>query len=594
MHSQNNSLTFSLAQAWRKILDTSTVTLSLAVVIGILTAFAAHFLHLLLGGINELTHFIVNFGNDEYARLVLLFPLPFIGITLSYAVQKVMTAKGFAKSLSPLILALDRRQEKIPFSESWTHIFSSALSVGFGGSAGLEAPSVLTGAAIGSNVASLFGINRLQRSLLVGCGSAAAISAIFGSPIAGVLFVVEAILPEFTVSALVPLLLSSAVSNITMHLLSGHEIVLLSQLTPVHAGEVPAMFFCGAFCAIIGAFIIRSTSTVGGLLKKYLPNETARLCVGGFVLCILLCFFPHLRAQGYHAIEQLLIGDMTGINNPPLLLEWCAPAAIPFIMVIAGIFIKAVVSALTIDSGGDGGIFAPTMFIGAFAGFAFARLVNLCGLPPVSENNFTALGMCGVFTAVMRSPLTGVFLIAETTGGHVLLVPLMIVSSISWAIGKVFEPQSIYRKSLVADKLICDDPDEARLKRILVAQSILPSKTRLSPANTMEEATAIIEKSNDNAETFPVINEKNSLAGMLPSEKFLTAILNVSSEHPITVEELMDPPLGLLTPDDDLNKALLNMEIYSLKNLPVADKETGRFLGIISKDIIFDKYRTMK
>ena len=258
-------------------------------------------------------------------------------------------------------------------------------------------------------------------------------------------------------------------------------------------------------------------------------------------------------------------------------------------MILAAIFLKAVVSSLTIDSGGDGGIFAPTMFIGAFTGFAYARLINLSGISVLPESNFTALGMCGVFTAVMRAPLTGVFLIAETTGAFSLLVPLMIVSAMSWVIGKIFEPNSIYRRSLVAGKLVSEDHNQNVLRRIGVWSCITPVPLYCMPDVRMSEMMELVENTKIEAPTYPVINGDEKLIGMLPAEKFLTALLNHSAS--IKVEDLMDPPLGVLLPEDNLSTALERMEKHNLKNLPVVSQKDGLFLGIVTKDTIFERYR---
>ncbi len=569
--------------------DPGNTILLLAILVGLLMGLASFLLHKLVDGVRNVGWRLLDAAQTDAAHHLVLILLPLCGLLLSFLVQKHLCGPNFAKSLSPLILALDRRQETVPKRDMLTHILSASLCVGFGGSAGLEAPSVLTGAAIGSNLARAFHIDRLPRSLLVGCGAAAAISAIFDSPVAGVLFVVEALLPEFSVAALVPLLLSSAVSSVVSQTLTGHQVFFMADFAPWNRINLWTMFLCGAVCALSGVLVIRSTAWLGGRLRAWLPDERARLLGGGLALCLLLYAFPHLKGQGYESIEALLLNDSSFLNEPPAFLEQAHGLPLTLAMLLAALFLKSFVSSLTIESGGDGGIFAPTMFIGAFTGYAFARLINLSGLATIPESNFTALGMCGVFTAVMRAPMTGVFLIAETTGAYRLLVPLMIVSAIAWALGKVFEPNSIYRRSLVADKLVSDDHDATVLRRIGVWSAITPVPLYVMPDLRLSEMMELVENTQIEAPTYPVIDGEERLVGMLPAEKFLTSLLNHSAA--ITVEEMMDPPLGTLNPEDNLATALERMEEHHLNALPVVSREGAHFLGIVTKDNLFEKYR---
>lgn len=586
----NKGMMSALEHFWSRHIDQNSLIIILAALIGALTGIAAELLHSLVVAIVGVAVDISNLATSPYARFALIVPLPFLGVLLSMLVQRYWTAPGFSKSLSQLILALDRRQGSIPISETYTHIISSALSVGFGGSAGLEAPSVLTGAAIGSNISGCFGIDHLTRSILVGCGGAAGISAIFDSPIAGVLFVVEALLPEFNVSAMVPLLVASAVSSVVTNLRSGNAAFFMSRMSTWNASELLPMFLCGVVCALIGAFVIRSTAFVKMQLNKHFCSPWTRLAVGGALLCLLLAFFPALRGQGYIQIEKLLLGDESALTDSPFLLSSCPPLMNSLLLLLACIFLKSFVSGLTIDSGGDGGIFAPTMFIGAFTGYTFARLLNISGLVTVSETNFTALGMCGVFTSVMRSPLTGIFLIAETTGGYIILVPLMIVSSISWCMGRLFEPESIYRRLLVQKKLVTDDQDRARLRRIQVSQCIVPAALHFKPDDNMEFVMASVEQTRTKLEAFPVITPQGELVGMLTVEKILTAMFDLKDGCNILVSSLMDPPLGLQRDNDDLDSALTAMETYAMGIIPVVSAKDGAFLGTICKGDIFERY----
>lgn len=564
-----------------------------SVLIGVITAFAVYLMHSLVVHIIKFCHGLGSSLSEAKYTFYVLLPLPFAGIALSYLFQRAFGGKSFSKSLSGLILNLDRRNNKIPFSETFTHIFSSALSVGFGGSAGLEAPSVLTGAAIASNITRFFRLDTMPRSILIGCGGAAAIAGIFDSPIAGVLFVAEGLLPEISVSALVPIVLSSASSSVVSHLLTGHEVFFANAITQWNGGEVLPALVLGVVCAIVGIIVIRSTGLVANVMGRTFSRPLLRMLCGAVLLCILLAVFPYLRGQGYFYITRLLTNERGFVVEAPYLLSWLPSEALPYVMVLAAIFLKAIVSALTINSG-DGGMFAPTVFIGAFTGFAFAHAVNTLGWCSVSNANFTALGMCGVFTAVMRTSLAGIFLIAETTGGYKLLVPLMLVSGVSWYVGRLFEPHSIYRRSLFRQHLVADDNDNAFLKRLCVGDCILPMNITLKPTDTLKDAEVLVRRNRCNAiDVYPIVNEAGRLIGMLPYDKLLSIILRSSVPSSYNVSEIMDLPDGMMHSNDGLDQAMARMEMWHLRYVPVSEQATGRFLGLASKDSIFDKYRKM-
>ncbi|MBO5763482.1 MAG: chloride channel protein, partial [Lentisphaeria bacterium] len=496
-----------------------------------------------------------------------------------------------AKSLSPLILALSRRRNNIPVTETFTHIISSALSVGLGGSAGLEAPSVLTGAAFGANTASYFRIDQRHRSLLLGCGAAAAISAIFGSPVAGVLFVAEVLLPEFTGSSLVPMVMSSAVSAVVSRMLMGDHQFFLAINAPWRTDAVPCYVLVGIFCGLVGVYIVKGAYRLSKELKGRFRNPWHRFAAGGSVLAILLFCFPALRGQGYGYIDRLFHSDLEGLAQQGFFSGADAlPVWAMLILLVLIILLKLIASVLTVDCGGDGGIFAPSMFMGAVAGFVFARAVNLTGLIELQEFNFVAVGMCGVFSAVMRAPLTGIFLIAEVTGSYILLVPLMIVSAVSCLTARLFEANSIYRKVLVESNLLSTDRDLSMLRRMSVRLNII-RKYHPLPANApLESVIAVVERTRD--EFFPVLDENGKLQGVVYLTRILAAMLNKEIYDHLLVFDLMEMPDCVLSPDDDLSVAMKGFEECNVGLLPVCDKE-GVFLGFVGKVPIFNQYRRL-
>ncbi len=568
------------------------VIVSLAVFIGIIGALAAAAMHLLMMLPTQLgVELLHRSGDGRWWYFAAFSLLPLVGLCISFLIQHFWGGPRYAKSLSPLILALNRHRNSIPLKETITHILSSAAAVGCGGSAGLEAPSVLTGSAIGANTASLFGIDRSKRNLMIGCGAAAAISAIFDSPIGGVLFAVEVLLPEFRVAALVPMLISSAVATVISRMVQPDSAIFtLNISSPWRTNAVPCYFFCGAISALVGVYVIRCAYYVSALLKRKFHSAVVKLLSGGATLCLILALFPMLRGQGYWAIARIFEGDFKPLfSESPLLSVLPLPAAM-VAMLFTAIFVKVITSVLTVDSGGDGGIFAPSMFIGAFTGFAFARAVNLTGAIELQEQNFVIVGMCGVFTAVMRAPLTGIFLIAEVTGGYILLVPLMIVSAVSWFVARLIEPHSIYRKILVENKLLYDDRDRSLLQRIPVRLCLSNSYTALGAGDPVLLVSSLIQDTPQ--KIFPVLNPAGMLQGVVRVDKVFGVMLDPELAGSLVVFDLMEPPRGIVSINDDLACVMEHFERCDRPYLPVYS-ENGKFAGFVFKDICLAKYREL-
>ncbi|MBE6376223.1 MAG: chloride channel protein [Lentisphaerae bacterium] len=576
-----------LKTQWENRLGYKSQTVPLAMLIGVTAAVAAGILHELVSLLEHTGKYLQT--RDFWFADIVFILLPLFGIILSYAAQRNLGGNRYAKSLSPLILSLNRRRTSIPLRETFSHVISSALSVGCGGSAGLEAPSVLTGAAIGANTAGFFGVDRRQKMLMIGCGAAAAISAIFQSPVGGVLFAIEVLLPEFSVAALIPMLISSAVALVVSRAVFQHEQALFFINPSWRLDAIPYYFLCGIVCAAVGVLVIKSVYFITSVIKKHLSSPGRKIFIGGILLCLILAAFPILRGQGYYFIIRLLHGDMGALlKNSPFTENLPIPLAAT-IIIAAAIILKAAVSALTVESGGDGGIFAPTMFIGAFTGFAFARLINLSGIAELQEENFIIVGMGGVFSAVLRAPLTGIFLIAEVTYSYVLLVPLMIVSSLSHAAARWFEPNSIYRKALAEADLLTEDRDQAMLRTLSVRVCITPEFTPLAPELTMKQLRTVIENA-PKSDFFPVLDQDEQLLGIVQLEQITPVLFDHHFAETMLVFDLMSPARWILNEDDDLARAMNMLEHSSLEHLPVKNRE-GKFMGFVSGNDIFKLYR---
>ena len=569
---------------------------TLAILIGLFAGLASALLHWI---VEKLAHFVhdvpammKNAGAGAVTGMIIFALFPLIGMVCSYIVQRTMGGARYAKSLSPLILALHRKRPTIPLTETFSHLLSSALAVGCGGSAGLEAPSVLTGAAIGANTGSFFFVTKKRRALLLGCGASAAIAAIFDSPIAGVLFAAEVLLPEFSVSALVPMIMSSAVASVVAQKLVPDMEFFVAATDPWRFDAVPCYVLCGVFCALVGVYVIKTAYKLSGELKKRLRNPWVRVFTAGGILCLVLWVLPVLRGQGYWFIERLFAGDIAGFREKSTVLkalpegEW-----VVLVLLVLVILLKVVAAVLTVDGGGDGGIFAPSMFIGAFSGFAFAHLVNMTGVVSLQANNFVAIGMCGVFTAVMRAPLTGIFLIAEITHSYTLLVPMMIVSSVAYFFAHLFEPNSIYRKALAESNLLVNDRDQSMLRRLQVKFNMNRRCRSLRPGDKLAVLINEVEKSPGNP-IYPVLDGEGHLLGVVYVERVLKAMINHQEFDFLLIYDVMENAPEILNPDDDLAKAMAAFDLYRVEVLPVCSSD-GVFQGVLEKTPIFSKYRRM-
>ena len=561
----------------------------LAVLIGCLASLAAAGAHVFVAFLEAFSESLRETEPIWYLVPIVIF-LPFFGIFLSFLVQRFFGGSRYAKSLSPLILALNRKRLNIPLSEVVTHLLSSGLSVGLGGSAGLEAPSVLTGAAIGANTCAAFKIDRKKRTVLLGCGAAAAISAIFDSPIAGVLFAAEVLLPSFSVTALIPMILSAAVAAVISRVIMGDTQFILALNAPWRPNAIPCYILLGIVCAFVGVYVIKTADRTGKILKQRFRTPWKRVIVGGTMLSLLLFCFPFLRGQGYRSIEMLFNTECEKLLDSALFFPLPYSVWSLLLVLIAAVLLKVIVSVLTVDSGGDGGIFAPSMFIGAFTGFLFARAVNLTGIMELQECNFVAVGMCGVFTAVMRAPMTGIFLIAEVTQSYILLVPLMIVSSISFFAAHFFEPNSIYKKPLIEANLLTDDRDQTMLQQLLVRLCVNTKYHVLHPGDMLAQVTSLVE--NTSEEVFPVLDAGNHLLGIVYLDKIRSAMVHSGECYHLLAFDLMEAPPVILAPEDDLVKAMQAFDEHGVEYLPVCDADRT-FHGFIAKGPIFAKYRRL-
>ena len=416
-----------------------TLLILICILIGIVAGISAFLLKSLLQTVHN---FIELFSNEGLSN-ILLVTLPIIGMFLTVLYFSIFHPNGFKKGISQILDSIKNNSSIIEPNQTYGHILSSSFTIGFGGSAGFEAPIVATGSAIGSNIARFFKISENDRTLLLASGAAAGISAIYNAPVAGVLFAIEVLLVDMSVTAFIPLLLASATAAIVSRILfQGQLFVLFTSQWKLHA--IPIYVLLGIIAGLYSVVIIRQSIKINELFNR-INNKWIRVGIGSFILSLLILMFPSLFGEGYFSLQSILDHQSISILNNSLIRINNDFILIPILVLL---FVKIYATGITISAGGNGGIFAPSVFMGGFLGYLISGTINLTGLMELNTVNFTVAGMAGVLSGVIKIPLTAVFLIAEITGGYVLLIPLMVVSAISYFISSYFESKSIYAKEI--------------------------------------------------------------------------------------------------------------------------------------------------
>lgn len=570
---------------WRsKNIGNKTFLIITSVIIGIVTGLSAVLL-------KQLVHFIqwlLQFNADKQSQNYFFLIYPLIGVLISVFLIRLIVKKKFYKGISSIIFSIFKRSSIIDRHLTYMHIPTSAFTVGFGGSVGLEAPIVATGSAIGSNIARSLRMGYKERTLLLGCGAAAGIAAIFNSPIAGVLFAFEVLLFEFSVPAFIPLLIASATASIVSKMLfSGQLFFLVTEGWVMKA--IPFYILLGLLCGLVSAYIIRMNYKIEDFFKKY-KRPYLKAIIGSLILGLLIFIFPPLFGEGYHTIENLLSGSFDKLFNNSLFFGYSSSPIIVILFVAGIILVKIFATAITIGSGGNGGIFAPSLFTGAITGFGFAFLVNYIGIIHLNIVNFIVAGMAGILSGVIHVPLTAIFLIAEITGGYVLFVPLMIVSAISFFVTKYFEQYSVYTKILAEKGIVnLNDKENTLLSKLDINKLIETEYTsvRFDMKFRLFIKEIVLSKKN----TFPVLDEEGHLLGIVRLDEIRSQMFNTSLYDSLTVEDVMTEPLEYIYLNENIQLILEKFEKTDTRNLPVI--EDGKYVGFISKSKLLDEYRTL-
>jgi chloride channel protein, CIC family len=570
---------------WRlKHISNNNFVLMLAGLVGVISGLAAVTLK---SSVHLIQRFLEKNMDVTGVNFLYLF-YPLIGILLTMLVAKYFFNEKLGHGITQILYTISKKSSIVKSGMMYSRMFTSALTVGFGGSVGLEAPIVVTGSAIGSNLAQLTHLNYKKRTLLIACGASGAISAIFNSPIAGVIFAIEVILAEATINKFIPILISSVTGSLVSLILLGDDILFTFRIQDqFSAGDVPYYILFGIVCGVASVHFTRVTYLVEKWVIR-IKNRFNRALLGGIGLAIIILIFPPIYGEGYNTIKLLLDGNAADIFQRSFFYSQNNNTFALIIFLFCIVVIKPVASALTLGSGGSGGIFAPSLFMGGLTGYLFAASNNYLIPGTISTSNFTLVGMCGVMSGVLHAPLTAIFLIAEITGGYTLFVPLMLVSAISFTTTMYFEKHSLYTKNLIeSGDLIQHDKDRYVLSLIDIKKVIESDLLTISEDAKLGQLVELVKKSKRNI--FPVVSERDELRGIITLDDVRDVMFDDEARLNVRVKSLMQKAPTEVYPSDDMQTVMNKFEVTQAWNLPVI--ENGKYLGLVSKSRIFNAYR---
>lgn len=579
---------------WReKNVKEKQFVLILSFVVGILTALAASLLKFLIEYIKEfLTE---NFDTTGANWLYLVYPV--IGIFLTGLFIRYVVKDDISHGVTKILYAISRRQSRIKRHNTWSSLLASSITIGFGGSVGAEAPIVLTGSAIGSNLGSIFKMEHRTLMLLVGCGAAGAVSGIFKAPIAGLVFTLEVLMIDMTMGSLVPLLISCVTAATVSYILTGTSAMFEFHMDePFLMERIPAVMLLGILCGLVSLYFTRTMNWIEGIFRKY-SNPYVKLMIGGSMLSVLIFLFPSLYGEGYDTIHMLLNGtnthDWDMVMNNSIFYGYGGLLLLYLALVV---LFKVFATSATNGGGGCGGTFAPSLFLGCITGFVFAHFCNGYDMSPVvsddiPEKNFALLGMAGVMSGVMHAPLTGVFLIAELTGGYDLFLPLMMVSVSAYLTIMIFEPHSIYSMRLAKKgELLTHHKDKAMLTLMNIESVVETDFEKVAPDMDLGEMVKVISKARRNL--FPVVDARGVLLGIVILDDIRNIMFRQELYHRFYVARFMTSPPARINIEDSMEEVMRKFDDTKAWNLPVVDKE-GKYRGFLSKSRILNSYRQM-
>lgn len=556
---------------------------TLAIVVGLLCGLSAviliNLIHLIQNGLGFLF--------EERYDWVLYFLCPGFGMALSLLFVKFIVREDISHGVTKVLTAISKNDSNISRRNTWASVVSSALTIGFGGSVGAEAPIVYTGAAIGSNIGRRAGLSQKNVTILLGCGAAAAIAAIFKAPLAGVLFTLEILMFNISMTSILPVLISSVTATVVTYLLIGNEVTFANSIAGFRMSNIPFYLILGVFCGGMSLYFIKATLKVEDRMRA-VRKASVRWAVSAFALGLVIFACPPLFGEGYGSLTYMLTNNAEHITadfstsllgNPWIFLLFAALV----------MFLKVFATALTNSGGGVGGTFGPTLVTGGFAGFVIARLINMTGLAVLPEANFALVGMAGMMAGVMQAPMTAIFLIAEITGGYELLLPLIITSIASFATIRTVEPYSIYTKRIAATgELLTHDSDQAVLTLLKTSKLIETDFVSISQDSYLGDVVEAVR--NSSCDHFPVVDDLNHFCGEITLNDIRSIMFDSSAYDSVKVVSIMKSVPSFVYTDESMESVMSKFERTGAMTLPVLDDE-NKFLGYISKTEIFTSYR---
>jgi CIC family chloride channel protein len=571
---------------WLKRLPERQLVLLLSLVVGLLSGLAAVFLKNIVHWIAKLLTSWFETGAESLLYLI----YPGLGMLLSLLYVRYVVKDDIGHGVTKVLYAISRNNSKIKRHNTYSSMIASSVTIGFGGSVGAEAPIVYTGAALGSNIAQLFRLDYRNITLLLGCGAAGAVAGIFKAPLAGIVFTLEILMLDLTLSSIVPLLVSSVTAASVSYFMLGNTVSFTSTIEPFNLANMPYYVVLGVCCGFGALYFTRATLAIENRLKK-ITNPFRRWIICAVGLGVLIFLFPPLYGEGYESLTLLLHSDSTNAAGNVLYESVASNVGFILLFFLAVFFFKVFSMSFTNSGGGVGGTFGPTLFVGGVAGFIVARLINLSGIHEVPEANFVLVGMAGMMSGVMHAPLTAIFLIAEITGGYGLFIPLMLASATSFVTIRGFEKHSIYTKRLaMRGELITHNKDQAVLTMLNVDKLIETDFAIVSPDNTLGQLVKILARSRRNL--FPVVDSMAKLVGVVLLDDIRGIMFDAEHYDMTRVRDIMKRPPDVVVKGENMQSVLNKFESSGAWNLPVVD-DRDQYVGFVSKSKIFSSYRNM-
>jgi chloride channel protein, CIC family len=572
---------------WRlKLIPPRQFIILLSLLTGILGGLAA----IILKNTVFYTHELLTkgFKADEFNLLYLAYP--FIGMLLTVIYVKFFVRDNIGHGISRVLYSISKNNSILRAHNTYSSMIGSTLTVGFGGSVGLEAPVVLTGAAIGSNLARIMKLDYRSVTLMIACGASAAIAGIFKAPIAGVIFALEVLMLDLTMASVIPLLIVAVTGASLASFFMGKNVLFAFTVTaPFSLGNLPFYIVLGILCGFISLYFTRANLYIEGLFNK-ISNTTLRLLIGGTIVSVLIFLFPSLFGEGYIELTAILNGNGDSLFQNSLFNSVSSNYALFLFFLLLVLFFKVIAMTATNAGGGVGGIFAPSLFMGGVTGFFLSRLINFFDPSQLPEKNFALAGMAGIMAGVMHAPLTAIFLIAEITGGYSFFIPLIITATVSYLTIMNFEPHSLYTKRLAAQgELITHHKDKAALSRLSIYELIETNFITIGPEGCLGDIVKAITKSQRNV--FPVVDSDNTFLGVIFTNDIRHILFSPELYETTLVSQLMFMPDTLVEIHETMEDVAQKFQTTTHYNLPVLDGT--KYAGFVSRANVFSAYRKL-